>query len=169
MNYNGEFNLSIPSPKAARLDSPINKNSTQPVYLSTNYKIPSRRWIIHWRCCLLSTEMVQNKFQGIHPNVTRLNDPNMLITVQPAFLQQWSIWFGQERINPNPQKGENWSKENRPDNNDCWCPVLPAQQTFEEGIEMDNNPEGKEELSEQRSPGFITIIDRIWNTGHNTN
>ena len=40
------------------------------------------------------------------------------------------------------------SKENRPDDDDCRGPVLATQQTFQEGVEMDDHPNGEEELSE---------------------
>jgi hypothetical protein len=50
-----------------------------------------------------------------------------LITVQSTFLQKWAIGLGQEWIDPNPQKGEDWSKQNWPDNNDCGSSVLSAE------------------------------------------
>ena len=53
-----------------------------------------------------------------------------------------------ESVYPHPEQGEYGSKENRPDDDDCRGPILATQQTFQEGVEMDDHPNGEEELSE---------------------
>uniref|UniRef100_J3LTZ2 DUF834 domain-containing protein n=1 Tax=Oryza brachyantha TaxID=4533 RepID=J3LTZ2_ORYBR len=59
---------------------------------------------------------------------------------------------GSERIDTNPQQGENGREEDGPNNNDGRRTVLPTHETLEEGVQVDNDPEGKEELPKERTP-----------------
>ena len=102
------------------------------------------------------------------PNVPVLMHAG-LITVQSTLLQKWTIWLGQEWIDSNPQKGEDWSKQNRPDNNDCGSSVLSAEQTFQERIQVNYHPKCKEKLAKQRPPWLIAIVYSIRDTSHHSN
>lgn len=73
-------------------------------------------------------------------------------TIDPTLLYIRAFGFEHKRINPHPQQRENGSQEDGPDNDNCRGPVLPAHETFEEWIEMDDHPEGEEQLPKQRSP-----------------
>lgn len=57
-----------------------------------------------------------------------------------------------ERIDLDPQKGEDRREEDRPDDDDGRSAVLPAHETLEEGVEMEDHPDGEEELSKERTP-----------------
>ena len=57
-----------------------------------------------------------------------------------------------EGIDAHPQKGEDGCEKDRPDDDNGRRPVLPAEQTLEEGIEMDNDPDREEELAKQGTP-----------------
>lgn len=70
-----------------------------------------------------------------------------LITVQSTFLQKWTVGLGQERIDSNPQKRKDGSKQDWPDNDDCGSSVLSAEQTFQERIKVNYHPECKEKLT----------------------
>lgn len=64
-----------------------------------------------------------------------------LVAVQSTLLEKRAIILGEERINPDPQQGENGGKQNGPDNDNRGCSVLPTNKTFQEWIEMDDHPE----------------------------
>lgn len=87
-----------------------------------------------------------------------------------ATLPIWSSVCGvvDKGIDTDPEQGEYGSKKNGPDDNNRWSTILATQQTLEEGIQVDNDPDGKEQLTKERAPRLVPGVDGIRNTGHYT-
>ena len=90
------------------------------------------------------------------------------LTVDATLLNIWTGNPSGERINSHPQQRKDWSKKDRPHDNNGGCPVLATHQTFEERIEMDDHPEGEEKFAKEWTPCLITAIDGMGYPGHNT-
>ncbi|BAS86967.1 Os03g0808150 [Oryza sativa Japonica Group] len=75
-----------------------------------------------------------------------------LLAVDTTFLGIRACDTGGEWIDTNPQQGEDRCKEDGPNNNNGRCTVLPTHETLKEGVQVDNHPEGKEELPKERTP-----------------
>ena len=73
-----------------------------------------------------------------------------------------------ERIDPNPQQGEDGSQENRPDHNNSRSPVLSPHQTLEEWVQVNNHPKRKEQLTKKRSPRLVSTVDGVRESRNNS-
>lgn len=87
-------------------------------------------------------------------------------TINPTLLEIRPSDFGQEGVNANPEQGEDRGQENGPHNDDGGHAVLSAHQAFQEGIQVHNHPECKEELAKQRTPRLIPVVDGVRDSGH---
>nr|GMD19615.1 hypothetical protein DM860_001194 [Ipomoea batatas] len=63
-----------------------------------------------------------------------------------------------EGVDSHPQQREDGRKKNGPDDDDSRSAVLPAQQTFEERVQVHNHPNGEEQSPEQRAPRLIPAV-----------
>lgn len=86
--------------------------------------------------------------------------------IDPTFVGIRALSPKYEWINPDPKQGENGGKKDRPYDNNGGSPVLLAHQTLEEGIKMHDDPEGEEELSEERAPRLVAVVDGIRYPSH---
>lgn len=93
---------------------------------------------------------------------------NPWLAVDAACLRVRSLGLHHERVDPDPQQGEDGSQQNRPDDNNGGCSVLPTHQTLEERVEMDNDPEREEQLPKQRTPRLVPVVDGIRDSGDNS-
>jgi hypothetical protein len=74
---------------------------------------------------------------------------------------------GGERIDANPQQGEDRRQQDRPDNHDGRGAVLPTHETLEERVQVNDHPEGEEELAEERAPRLVPAVDGVGDAGNN--
>nr|GMD48753.1 uncharacterized protein LOC109166435 [Ipomoea batatas] len=65
----------------------------------------------------------------------------------------------EDGVDAHPQQREDRSEEDGPDDDDGGRAVLPAEQTFEERVQVDDDPNGEEQPSEQRTPRLIPAVD----------
>lgn len=70
-----------------------------------------------------------------------------------------------EGINPDPEQGEDGGEQHGPDDNNGGRPVLPPHEPLEEGVEVDDDPEGEEELPEERAPRLGAVVDGVGDAG----
>lgn len=90
------------------------------------------------------------------------------LAVDSTLLNIWASNSGGERIDSNPQQREDGCKENWPNNHNGGCSVLAPHQALEEGVQVNNHPEGEEELSEKWAPGLVPAVYSIRDTGNNS-
>jgi hypothetical protein len=90
------------------------------------------------------------------------------LTVDATLLNIRTCNSSGERINSHPQQRKDGCKKNRPHDNNGGCPVLATHQTFEERVEMDDHPEGKEKLAKEWTPRLVTTVDGMGYPGNNT-
>ena len=75
------------------------------------------------------------------------------------------LGVGDEGVDPHPEQGEDRGEQDGPDDDDGGGAVLATQQTLEERVKMEDNPDGEEELAEERAPGLITAVDGVGDAG----
>lgn len=83
------------------------------------------------------------------------------LALHSTLLENWSLLLGQEGIDPDPDQREDGSKQNGPEHDDGGSSVLPTRRPLQERIQMNDDPEGKEELPEQRPPGAVAVVDGV--------
>jgi hypothetical protein len=88
------------------------------------------------------------------------------VAVQATLLQERAIALGEERVDADPQEREDRGQQDGPDDDDGRRPVLPPHQTLEERVQVDDHPEGEEELPEQGAPRLVPVVDRVRDPGH---
>lgn len=69
------------------------------------------------------------------------------LAIDATLLDIRPLCFEHEWVNTDPKQGEDRSQKHWPNNNYGGCPVLPSHETFQEWIEMHDDPKGKEEFS----------------------
>lgn len=69
---------------------------------------------------------------------------SFFLAVNTAFLNIGASNSSREGIDSHPQQGEDGGKKNRPDDDDGGGAVLASHETFEEGVEVNDDPEGEE-------------------------
>jgi len=112
-----------------------------------------------WHCHIL-----KNTTRGI----SLFLQPSTFLAVDATCLSIWASDTGGERIDANPQQGEDRSKKNRPDDHNGWGAVLPAHETLQEWVQVNDHPEGEEELAKERPPWLVTAVDSVGGTSNNT-
>ena len=88
------------------------------------------------------------------------------VAVQAALLQEGAVALGEERVDADPQEREDGGQQDGPDDDDRRRPVLPPHQTLEERVQVDDHPEGEEELPEQGAPRLVPVVDRVGDPSH---
>jgi len=88
------------------------------------------------------------------------------VAVQAALLQEGAVTLGEKRVDADPQEREDGGQQDGPDDDDRRRPVLPPHQTLEERVQVDDHPEGEEELPEQGAPRLVPVVDRVGDPGH---
>ena len=76
------------------------------------------------------------------------------------------VHFADKRVDLDPNKREHRSQEHRPKHNNGRSSVLSSHETLEERIEVENHPEGKEDLPEKWTPGFVALVEGVGEAGH---
>ena len=82
-----------------------------------------------------------------------------------ARLEDGALGLGDEGVDPNPDEREDGGEEDGPEHDDGGRPVLPPHEPLEEGVEVDDDPEGEEELAEERAPGAVAVVDGVGDAG----
>ena len=77
------------------------------------------------------------------------------------------VGLAHEWVDLNPQQRKDRCQQNRPHDDNRGSAILAAHQSFQERVKMHYDPEGKEELSEERTPRLVASIQSIWNTRNN--
>lgn len=85
-----------------------------------------------------------------------------------ALCNSWTINFAHKGIYLHPNKREDRGQQHWPQNNNGWSPVLATHETLEEGVEMNNHPEGKEHLAKEWSPWIVSFVKCIRKSSNNT-
>jgi len=84
--------------------------------------------------------------------VPLFNYLQLILAVDATFRDIRTSDPGGEWIDTNPHQGKDRRKEDSPDNDNGRRAVLLPHEALEEGVQVDNHPERKEELPEKRSP-----------------
>lgn len=71
-----------------------------------------------------------------------------------------------ERVDLDPEEGEDGGEQDRPEHDDGGRPVLATHETLEEGVQVHDHPHGEEHLAEERAPGLVAAVERVGEPGH---
>ncbi|RAL48874.1 hypothetical protein DM860_001194 [Cuscuta australis] len=128
-----------------------------------------------------------SRFQGVSRQTNKLKTVNlcsnesrrcghpfehshtMCFPVNPTFLDIWASNPCREGVNSDPKQREDGGKQDRPDDNDGGGTVLAPHETFEERVEVNDHPEGKEQFPEERSPRLVAAVDGVRDPRNDTN
>ncbi|BAT11226.1 Os10g0467850 [Oryza sativa Japonica Group] len=83
----------------------------------------------------------------------------------PAWLEDGALGLGDEGVDPDPDEGEDGGEEDGPEHDNGGRPVLPPHEPLEEGVEVEDDPEGEEELPEQRAPRPVPVVHGVRHAG----
>jgi hypothetical protein len=83
-----------------------------------------------------------------------------------AWLEDGALGLRDKRVDPDPDEREDGGEEDGPEHDDGGRPVLPPHEPLEERVEVDDDPEGEEELAEERAPGAVAVVDGVGHAGH---
>jgi hypothetical protein len=89
------------------------------------------------------------------------------LAVEAALLDVRALGPDDERVDPDPEQGEDGGQQHGPDDHNGGGPVLPAHEPLEERVEVDDDPEGEEELAEERAPRLVSVVDGVGDAGDN--